>query len=104
LVPFCVLVITIALFAVSYVVQDDEIHDCHPTHLPWMSGIFALQAILYAVITIVGRGAMIRAVAELQLILREKTTRSTPSLVKRKTAITCQGPSLSISNLPCVTK
>jgi hypothetical protein len=33
-VPFCVLVITIALFAVSYVVQDDEIHFTCRAELP----------------------------------------------------------------------
>jgi hypothetical protein len=43
-VPFCILVIVIALFAVSHVVQDHEINDFHPTHLPWRSSIFALQA------------------------------------------------------------
>jgi hypothetical protein len=67
LVPFCILVITITLFTISSVIRSAEIPEFHPTHLPLMGSIFALQAILYAVVTIVGRGAMIRAVAEMYL-------------------------------------
>ena len=67
LVPFFIIVITMTLMAVSWAIRDSEMPDFHPTHLPLMGSILALQGMLYAVITIVGRGAMIRAVGEMYL-------------------------------------
>jgi membrane-anchored glycerophosphoryl diester phosphodiesterase (GDPDase) len=67
LVPFCITLITVTIFVNSLVRRKDTIPDFHPKHLPLIGGIVALQLLLYAVITIVGRGAMIRAVAEMYL-------------------------------------
>jgi hypothetical protein len=67
LVPFGILITTGSIFAFSLAVRGEGIPDFHPTHLPLIGFVLALQVILYAVITIVGRGAMIRAVAELYL-------------------------------------
>jgi hypothetical protein len=67
LVPFCIILITVTIFFDSLDRREETIPDFHPKHLPLIGGIVALQLLLYAVITIVGRGAMIRAVAEMYL-------------------------------------
>jgi hypothetical protein len=67
LVPFCIIAITLAIFFISLALREDEIPNFHPKHLPLIGSIVGLQILLYAVITIVGRGAMIRAVAEMYL-------------------------------------
>ena len=65
LLPFTVLFVTIALVAAVWIVEEDEIPDFHPKHIPLVSFIFGLQYLVYSLATIVGRGAICLGVARM---------------------------------------
>ena len=65
LVPFTVLFVTIALVAAIWIVEEDEIPDFHPKHIPLVTFIFGLQYLVYSLATIIGRGAISVGVARM---------------------------------------
>ena len=65
LLPFTVLFVTVALVAAIWIVEEDEIPDFHPKHLPLVISIFGLQYLVYSVATIIGRGAISLGVARM---------------------------------------
>jgi hypothetical protein len=62
LVPTFVLNITVGLIILYWMIEEDEIPDFEPHHIPLVLMILFIQMVLYTLVTIIGRGAMIRAV------------------------------------------
>jgi hypothetical protein len=65
LIPFAVLNISVGLLAAIWIVEEEEIPDFHPKHIPLVIFIFALQYVVYALTTVIGKGAIILAVARM---------------------------------------
>lgn len=65
LLPFAVLFVTIALVGAIWILEEDEIPDFHPKHIPLVTFIFGLQYVVYSLATIIGRGAICLAVARM---------------------------------------
>ena len=65
LVPFTVLFVTIGLVAAIWIVEEGEIPDFHPKHLPLLMCIFGLQFLVYSLATIIGSGAISLGVARM---------------------------------------
>ncbi|KAG7349228.1 hypothetical protein IV203_011825 [Nitzschia inconspicua] len=63
LVPFVILVLTMGIFAFSVFVREEEIPDFHPKHIPLIVFVVFLQGVAYEVATVLGQGAISKAVA-----------------------------------------
>ena len=73
MIPFVVIVVTYFLVAVSLAIREAEAEATgsyfgfYPHHIPMLATVLGFQILTYAVVTILGRGAMCRAVAEAYL-------------------------------------
>ena len=73
MVPFLIIVATYFLVAVSWAIREAEAEATgdymgfYPHHIPMLATVLGFQTLTYAVVTIIGRGAMCRAVAEMYL-------------------------------------
>jgi len=65
LIPFAVLNISVGLLAAIWIVEEEEIPDFHPKHIPTVIFIFGLQFAVYTLATIIGKGAIILGVARM---------------------------------------
>jgi hypothetical protein len=63
LVPFVVLVLTLGIFGASVLIREEEIPDFHPKHIPLIVFIVFLQGVAYEIATVLGQGAISKAVA-----------------------------------------
>ena len=68
LVPFCILMATTTVTLVALTVEKEHsLEDFHPKHMPLIASIIVIQFLFYALVTVVGRAAMIRAVSLMYL-------------------------------------
>lgn len=65
LVPYAILTVSIGLLAAIWIVEEEEIPEFHPKHIPMVIVIFGLQFLMYSLATIIGRGAIILGVARM---------------------------------------
>jgi hypothetical protein len=63
IVPFVVLVVTLGIFGASIALREDEVPDFHPKHIPLVVLIFFCQTVAYEIATVIGQGAISKAVA-----------------------------------------
>lgn len=62
IVPYSILMITLSIFVAYVIIEEEEIPDFEPQHVPLVMMIFAVQLLAYSLVTIIGRGAIIRIV------------------------------------------
>lgn len=65
LIPFAILYISGILLAAIWFVEEKEIPDFHPKHIPLVIFIFGLEFVIYELATIVGKGAIVLGVARM---------------------------------------
>lgn len=63
LVPFVVLLLTLGIFGASVLIREEEIPDFHPKHIPLIVFVVFLQCVAYELATVIGQGAISKAVA-----------------------------------------
>ena len=65
LVPFIVLTVSLSLLLAVWIVEEQEIPEFKPKHVPLVIFIFGLQFLIYELATIIGRAAIMRGVAKM---------------------------------------
>lgn len=65
LVPFAVLMISLGLLLAVWIIEEEEVPNFHPKHIPVVILIFGLQFMIYEFATILGRAAIMRGVANM---------------------------------------
>mmetsp|Transcript_1703 Transcript_1703/g.3877 ORF Transcript_1703/g.3877 Transcript_1703/m.3877 type:complete len:349 (+) Transcript_1703:180-1226(+) len=63
IVPFAVLLLTTSIIAASIIIREEEVPDFHPHHIPAIVLIVLVQLILYELCSVIGQGAVSKAVA-----------------------------------------
>jgi hypothetical protein len=63
IVPYSVLILTVAIFVAYVMIQGEEVPEFQPTHIPLITIIMFLQAVAYEIATVLGQGAISKAVA-----------------------------------------
>jgi hypothetical protein len=63
MIPYAVLNLTLGVLLAPVHIREEEIPDSHPKHIPMIMLILACQLAAYTFITVIGRAAIIRAVA-----------------------------------------
>jgi hypothetical protein len=67
IVPYTVLLLTSSIIAASIIVREEEVPDFHPTHIPAIVLILLIQMILYELCSVIGQGAISKAVASIYI-------------------------------------
>ncbi len=65
LIPYAVLKISLSLLVAIWIVEEEEIPDFHPKHIPLVTFIYGLEFFVYTLATIIGRGAIVLGVARM---------------------------------------
>lgn len=65
IVPFAVLLLTISIIAASILIREEEVPDFHPHHIPAIVLVLLTQFILYELCSVIGQGAISKAVASI---------------------------------------
>ena len=63
MVPFVVLVLTLGIFGAYTLIEQEGIPDFQPKHIPLIAFVVFLQAVAYEMATVLGQGAISKAVA-----------------------------------------
>jgi hypothetical protein len=63
IVPFTVFVLTLGIFGAYLLIREEEIPDFQPKHIPLIIFILFCQAVAYEIATVLGQGAISKAVA-----------------------------------------
>jgi hypothetical protein len=65
LIPFVILEVSLAVLLAVWIIEEEEIPDFEPKHIPLVILVFGLQFLTYEFATILGRAAIIRGVAKM---------------------------------------
>ena len=84
MIPFAVLYLTTVIFLASILIREEEIPDFHPTHIPALILIFALQIILFDFASVIGQGAITQAVSQIYIGQRPEWLQCIKKAWKRK--------------------